>query len=73
MRCHANLDMSLKILPSESHDNERKTCDPVEKPLSKTEVIDQSVYVCRHDVDDWQDALQITYKNKCLIIKHKSC
>ncbi len=52
MRCHANLDMSLKILPSESHDNERKTCDPVENPLSKTEVIDQSVYVCRHDVDD---------------------
>ncbi len=52
MRCHSNLDGSLKLLPSESHNNERKTCEPIENPLSKTEVIDQSVYVSRHDVDD---------------------
>lgn len=65
----SNLDRSLKVLSSETHNDEREACEPIESPLSKTEVIDESVYVCWDDVDDWQETLQITYKNKYFITK----
>lgn len=48
----SDLDRSLKVLSSESHNDEHKACEPIESPLSKTEVIDESVYVCWDDVDD---------------------
>jgi len=58
MLCHhacimcSNLDRSMKLLSSESHNNEHKACEPIESPLSKTEVVDESVYVCWHNIDD---------------------
>lgn len=65
---YSNLDWSMKLLSCESHNDEHKACEPIESPLSKTEIIDESVYVCWHDVDDWQEALQITYKKKSNIM-----
>lgn len=53
-----HLHWPVEILSGEAHDNESQSCQTIKRPLSKAEVVYESVYVCWDDVENSQNTLK---------------